>query len=78
MENNQAKEKGGLLSAIEQALSKGTEKERMIAILSCVKGYRNDYNIETEKAQFDGFSKCRNEFKNQISKIQNCVEQHNF
>jgi len=65
--------RGGLNEALSEALSKTTEKERMIAVLDCVRGYRNEYKQETEKAQFDGFSKCRNEYRNQIEKVKEFV-----
>ena len=41
--------KGGLSQAISEALSKTTEQERIVAILDCVKGYRNDYDMNEEK-----------------------------
>lgn len=70
--------KGGLSQAITEALSKTTEQERIVAILDCVKGYRNDYDMNEEKAQFDGFMKCKNEYRNQIEKIKEFVNRHNF
>ena len=56
--------KEGLNQALNEALSKSTEKERIIAVLDCVRGYRNEYNrdLEEEKDKFEGFNKCKSEF----------------
>lgn len=70
--------KGGLNQALSEALSKSTEQERMVALLDCIRGYRNEYNQETEKHQFDGFMKCKNEYRNQIEKVKEFVSKHNF
>lgn len=59
----------GLKLAVENALKKSTEKERMIALLDCVRGYKNEYDIKTQKAEMDGFMKCKNEYRHQIKKI---------
>ena len=77
-ENNQVKEKGGLYLALDQALNKETEQERIIAVLDCIKGYRNEYDITNEKPQYDGFTKCKMEFKGQIKKVQDYVSKHRF
>ena len=70
--------KGGLNQALHDALAKSTEQERIVAVLDCVRGYRNEYNSETEKAQFDGFVKCKSEYRNQIEKVKEYVNRHNF
>jgi len=70
--------KGGLNQALSEALSKPTEQERIIALLDCVRGYRNEYSSENEKAQFDGFMKCKNEYRNQIEKVKEYVNKHKF
>lgn len=69
----QTANKSGLQGAVETALAKGTEKERIIAILDCIRGYKNEFNQATEKAQCDGFMKCKNEYRNQISKVKDFV-----
>lgn len=70
--------KGGLNEALKEALSKPTEKERIIAVLDCVRGYRNEFHQENEKLQFDGFMKCKNEYRNQIEKVKEYVNnRHN-
>jgi hypothetical protein len=55
--------------AVESAMKKETEKERIIAILDCVRGYKNEYDAKTQKAEMDGFMKCKNEYRHQIKKI---------
>lgn len=70
--------KSGLQGAVESALAKGTEKERIIAVLDCVRGYKNEYDQETEKAQADGFMKCKNEYRNQINKVKDFVNNSNL
>lgn len=77
-ENNQVREKGGLYLALELALKKENEKERMIAVLDCIKGYRNEYDATNEKPQYDGFMKCKNEIKGQVKKVQDYVSKHDF
>ena len=64
---------GGLKNAVKDALSKDTEKERIIAVLDCIRGYRNEYDINDQKAQFEGFIKCKNEYRHQIEKIKEMV-----
>lgn len=59
--------------AISEALSKTTEQERIVAILDCVKGYRNEYDMNEEKAQFDGFMKCKNEYRNQMKRLKSSL-----
>lgn len=59
----------GLKLAVENALNKATEKERIIALLDCVRGYKNEYDVKTQKAEMDGFMKCKNEYRHQIKKI---------
>lgn len=76
--NNEVKEKKGLYLAIEQALAQSTEKERIIAILDCIKGYRNEYDVTNEKGQFEGFYKCKSEFNGQIKKVKDFILNHNF
>lgn len=72
--------KGGLNQALSEALSKTTEQERIIAVLDCVRGYRNEYNrdLEEEKDKFEGFNKCKSEYRNQIEKVKEFVSKHNF
>ena len=62
-------ESKGLKLAVENAINKSTEKERMIALLDCVRGYKNEYDFKTQKAEMDGFMKCKNEYRHQIKKI---------
>lgn len=66
--------KGGLQLAVESALAMGTEKDRMIAVLDCIKGYKNEFDQQTETAQCDGFMKCKSDYRNQIKKIKDFVE----
>ena len=66
--------KSGLKGAVENALAMGTEKERIIAILDCIKGYKNEFDQQTETAQCDGFMKCKTDYRNQIKKIKDFVE----
>ena len=73
MNNVEQTTKNGLQGAVETALSKETEKERMIALLDCIRGYKNEYNQQTEKAQCDGFMKCKSEYRNQINKVKDFV-----
>lgn len=65
--------KSGLQVAVENALTKGTEKERILAILDCVRGYKNEYNQENQKEHSEGFMKCKNEYRHQIDKIKNII-----
>lgn len=65
--------KSGLQVAVENALTKGTEKERIIAVLDCVRGYKNEYNHEEQNLQSEGFMKCKNEYRHQLDKIKNIV-----
>ncbi|HWY13067.1 MAG TPA: hypothetical protein VN026_17150 [Bacteroidia bacterium] len=65
--------KGGLFLAIEEALKKETETERIVAVLDCIRGYKNEFDTKTEKNQYDGFLKCKIEFKNQIRKVQDYI-----
>jgi hypothetical protein len=69
---------GSLQSALTEALSKKTEKERIIAVLDCVRGYKNEYDINEQKHQFEGFVKCKNEYRHQIQKIKEFVSNHNI
>ena len=61
--------KSGLQGAVEEALSKSTEKERIISVLDCVRGYKNEYDEVTEKLQTEGFKKCKSEYRHMIDKI---------
>ncbi len=70
--------KGGLFLAVEEALKKETEKERVLAILDCIRGYKNEFDSKTEKPQYDGFLKCKIEFKNQIKKVQDYISKRDF
>jgi hypothetical protein len=77
MESN-VKIGSGLQNALKEALSKSTEKERTIAVLDCIRGYRNEYDMTEQKAQFEGFTKCKSEYRHQIDKIKEFVGNHNF
>lgn len=65
--------KSGLQGAVEMALSKGTEKERIIAVLDCVRGYKNEYDENSERDKSEGFKRCKNEYRNQINKIKDFI-----
>jgi hypothetical protein len=69
----QVENKRGLQGAVEMALKKGTEKERIIAVLDCIRGYKNEYDESTEKEKSEGFKRCKNEMRNQINKIKDFV-----
>ena len=73
MENTNQTEKKGLESAIVEAISLPTEKERMIALLDCVKGYKNDFDKEKERYQYMAYFKCKDDFRKQINKIKEIV-----
>lgn len=61
-------------TAIKEALNKPTEKERIISLLSCIKPYRNEFNLITHKKEHEGYEKCSDGIKRHISKIINKVE----
>lgn len=65
--------KSGLQIAVETALQKGTEKERLLALLDCIRGYKNEYSQETQPQHSEGFMKCKNEYRHQIDKIKAIV-----
>lgn len=65
----QTSNKSGLQGAVEEALKKPTEKERIIAVLDCIRGYKNEYDEVTEKLQTEGFKKCKSEYRHMIDKI---------
>lgn len=70
MESNQ---KSGLYGALDNALSLPTEKERMLAILDCIRGYRSEFDQNEQKLQNEGFMKCKNEYRHQIQKIKDYI-----
>ena len=70
----QTTNRNGLQNAVQDALAKGTEKERMIAVLDCIRGYKNEYDEQTQRAQTEGFMKCKSEYRNQISKVKTLIE----
>lgn len=65
--------KMGLEPAIIEALNNGSEKERLLALLDCVKGYRNEYNKENERFQYFAYFKCKDDYKKQIQRIKEIV-----
>lgn len=66
--------KSNLISALEATKEKETELERILATLDCVRGYKNEYDQETEKPQSEGFQKCKREFNSQVEKIKEWVK----
>lgn len=81
MENvNTEVKRGGLFQALKEALSNDTEKERILGVLNCIRGYKTEYNKDSdeEKDKFEGFMKCKSEFKGQIQKVKDYVEKHDF
>jgi len=77
MDNGQKNnEIGGLENAISLAMKKPTDKEKILAVLDCVRGYKNDFSMTDQQYQYSGYNTCKEAFKRQIDKIKQYVEKN--
>ena len=50
--------KSTLAQAVEEALKLSTEAERVLALVGCLKPYRNEYQQHLYPDHFEGYEKC--------------------
>ena len=53
------KRKSALILAVEKAMSLPTERERSLALVDLIRGYKNEYHRFRERQQNEGFERCK-------------------
>lgn len=65
-----------LPEAFEKAMKISDEKERLVAIVNLIRGYRNPYNLEYTKPQYEAYSECLKGIIKQRDKIVGFIEEY--